>query len=232
MGRFRMTVRADGLNEYLNTNREQFRDQKALRIFRAFLRRAFNMARSAYDSDSNAELPDGGDVLVRSLGVVSLAPLRSAVSDALRTQPAIPGLFDESGIIDREQKRADWRKNTADHIQNALGKVRYERVDDDSFVKFRINDSTIVVNKEHPFVAEHTRTRAEKRARSHNSNGQLLTISTRWRRSGAREGGGRPRVSRSANAVPCAQRRQSGTHIAKLLLATQHKSDSSKSWRL
>ena len=227
--RFRMTVRADGLNEYLNTNREQFRDRKALHIFRAFLRRAFNMARSAYDSDSNAELPDGGDVLVRSLGVVSLAPLRSAVSEALRTQPLISGLFDETGIIDREQKRADWRKNTADHIQNALGKVRYERVDDDSFVKFRINDSTIVVNKEHPFVAEHTRTRAEKELVRTIAMVNFLTDIY------ALETGVEPAKVEGVRAYRdqlmrfrALQRRQSGTHIAKLLLATQHRSDSSK----
>lgn len=227
--RFRMTVRADGLNTYLNTNREQFRDQKALRIFRAFLRRAFNIARSAYDSDTNAELSDGGDVLVKSLGVVSLAPLRSAVSEALRTQPPIPGLFDETGIEDREQKRDDWRKNTADHIQNALGKVRYEKADDDSFVKFRINDSTIVVNKEHPFVAEHSRTRAEKELVRTIAMVNFLTDIY------ALETGVEPAKVEGLRAYRdqlmryrALQRRKSGTHIAKLLLTTQHKSDSSK----
>lgn len=227
--RFRMTIRADGLNEYININREQFRDQKALHIFRAFLRRTFNMARSAYDSDSNAELPDGGDVLVRSLGVISLAPLRSAVSEALRTQPSITGLFDETGIIDREQKRNDWRKNTADHIQNALGKVRYERIDDDSFVKFRINDSTIVVNKDHPFVTEHMRTRAEKELVRTIAMVNFLTDIY------ALETGVEPAKVEGVRAYRdqlmrfrALQRRQSGTHIAKLLLATQHKSDSSK----
>ncbi|MFZ3482243.1 ATP-binding protein [Sphingomonas sp. 3-13AW] len=227
--RFRMTVRADGLNAYLNTNREQFRDQKALQIFRAFLRRAFNMARATYDSDANAELPDGGDVLVRSLGVVSLAPLRSAVSEALRTQPPIPGMFDEAGIPDREQKRADWRKNTAEHIRNALGKVRYEKADDDSFVKFRINDSTIVVNKEHPFVAEHTRTKAEKELVRTIAMVNFLTDIY------ALETGIEPTKVEGIRTYRdqlmrfrALQRRQSGTHIAKLLLATQHKSDSSK----
>ncbi len=227
--RFRMTVRADGLNAYLNTNREQFRDQRALRIFRAFLRRAFNVARSAYDSDANAELPDGGDVLVKSLGVVSLAPLRSAVSEALRTQPPIPGLFDETGIDDREQRRDDWRRNTADHIQNALGKVRYEKVDDDSFVKFRINDSTIVVNKEHPFVAEHTRTKAEKELVRTIAMVNFLTDIY------ALETGIEPAKVEGVRTYRdqlmrfrALQRRKSGTHIAKLLLATQHKSGSSK----
>lgn len=227
--RFRMTVRADGLNAYLNTNREQFREQRSLRVFRAFLRKAFNIARAAYDSDTNAAMPDGGDVLVKSLGVVSLAPLRSAVSEALRTQPPIPGLFDETGISDREQKREDWRKNTADHIQNALGTVKYEKIDDDSFVKFRIQDSAIVVNKDHPFVAEHTRTKAEKELIRTIAMVNLLTDVY------ALESGIDPPKVESVREYRdqlmrfrALQRRQSGTHIAKLLLATQHKSGSSR----
>ena len=133
--RFRMTVRADGLDEYLTTNREQFRDHKALKIFRAFLRRAFNQARVAYDSDQHVEMPDGGDVLVKSMGVLSLAPLRSVVSETLRTQAPLPGLFDESGISDRETKRQDWRAHTGDNIRNALSTVKYERMGDSEFVK-------------------------------------------------------------------------------------------------
>jgi hypothetical protein len=161
--RFRMTVRADGLNDFLTTNREQFKEQRELKIFRAFLRRVFNKARTHYDSDQNARLPDGGDVLVHSLGVLSLSPLRNVVSETLKTQSPLPGLFDESGIEDREEKQKSWRENTADNIKSALGEVKYERLDDDdSFVKFRISDNTIVVNSEHPFVAEHSRTRAEK----------------------------------------------------------------------
>lgn len=227
--RFRMTVRADGLNKYLNTNREQFRDQRELHLFRAFLRKAFNIARSAYDSDSNAELPDGGDVLVRSLGVVSLAPLRSAVSETLRTRSPIQGIFDESGIDDREKKREDWRNNTADHIQNALGRVKYERSDDDTFAKFRINDSTIVVNRDHPFVAEHSRTKAEKELVRTIAMVNLLSDIY------ALETGIDPAKVESVRGYRdqlmrfrALQRRQSGTHIARLLLTTQHKSDASK----
>ena len=52
--RFRMTVRADELNQYLTTNREQFKERRGLKIFRAFLRRVFNKARTAYDSDTRA----------------------------------------------------------------------------------------------------------------------------------------------------------------------------------
>ena len=227
--RFRMTVRADGLDEYLTTNREQFRDDRALKIFRAFLRRAFNQARGAYDSDPQVELPDGGDVLVRSLGVLSLAPLRSVVSETLRTQAPLPGLFDESGIADREQKRSDWRADTSANIGNALSTVKFERIDDGEFVKFRISDNTIVINKEHPFVIEHTRTKAEKEL--------MRTIAIVYLLSDiyGLEAGIEPKKLDSVREFRsrlmqfrALARRESGTHIARILLDVQHNSKKSK----
>ena len=227
--RFRMTVRADGLNEYLTTNREQFKERRGLKIFRAFLRRAFNKARTTYDSDHNVEMPDGGDVLVRSLGVLSLSPLRGVVSETLRTQPPLLGLFDETGISDREATRSSWRENTADNIKNALGQVKYEKIADDSFVKFRINDSTIVVNKDHPFVVEHSRTKAEKELVRTVAMVSLLADVY------ALDLGIEPAMLENIRTYRdklmrfrSLQRRQSGVHIARLLLQTQHQSDFSK----
>ena len=227
--RFRMTVRADGLDKYLTTNREQFRDHRALKIFRAFLRRAFNQARVAYDSDQHVEMPDGGDVLVKSMGVLSLAPLRSVVSETLRTQAPIPGLFDESDIPDRETKRRDWRANTGDNIRNALSTVKYERMGDSEFVKFRISDNTIVINKDHPFVIEHTRTKAEKELMRTIAIVYLLsdiygleTGIEPEKLEGVREFRNRLMQFRAL------ARRQSGTHIAQILLAVQHRSDESE----
>jgi len=227
--RFRMTVRADGLNEYLTTNREQFKERRGLMIFRAFLRKAFNKARSAYDSDSNAMMPDGGDVLVQSLGVVSLNPLRSVVSEALRTQPAIPELFDETGIGDREERRRSWREDTAENIKNALGTVKYEPLEDDSFVKFRIRDSSVVVNNEHPFVLEHSRSKAEKDLMRTIAMIDLLTdvyaldigIEANLLESMR---GYRDKLMR----FRALQRRRSGVLIARLLRKTQHESRNSK----
>ena len=227
--RFRMTVRADGLNEHLTTNREQFQERHEMKVFRAFLRKAFNKARNAHDSDSNAMMPDGGDVLVQSLGVVSLSSLRSVVSEALRTQSAIPDLFDETGIGDRAEKRQSWREETAENIKNALGQVKYEKLDDNSFAKFRIKDSSIVVNREHPFVIEHSRSKAEKELiRTMAMIGLLadvyaldigidpsLLVSVR---------GYRDRLMR----FRAVQRRQSGVYIAQLLKDTQHDSRNSK----
>ncbi len=227
--RFRMTVRADGLNKFLTTNREQFKDRHAVRIFRAFLRKAFNKARNIYDSDKNAMIPHGGDVLVKALGVVSLNPLRSMVSEALRTEPAIPGLFDETGIVDRQEARRSWRKETGDNIKNALGKVAYERLADDSFVKFRIKDSSVVVNRQHPFVVEHSRTKAEKDLIRTIAMIDLLADLY------ALDIGVDPRLLDSVRTYRdrlmhfrAVQRRRSGVYIAQLLKKTQHDSGNSR----
>ena len=227
--RFRMTVRADGLNEFLTTNREQFKERRGMKIFRAFLRRVFNKARTSYDSDINAAMPDGGDVLVQSLGVVSLNPLRNVVSETLRTRPMLPDLFDETGIIDREKKQQSWRENTADNIRNALGKVKFEKLDDKSFVKFRIDDSSIIVNKEHPFVMEHSRSKAEKELVR--TVGMINLLSDIY----AIDIGIKPDMIDSVRSYrdkimrfQALQRRQSGIYIARLLQETQHDSQHNK----
>lgn len=227
--RFRMAVRADGLNKFLTINREQFQEVSEIKVFRAFLRKVFNKIRTQYDSDPRASLPDGGDVLVRSLGVLSLSPLRNVVSQSLASDAQLPEMFDDSGIDDREAKRIAWRENTAEHIQNALNEVKYERIGDESFAKFRISDNSIVVNKSHPFVEEHSRSKAEKELVRTIAMVNLLTDiysldigispdSLRDIRSY------RDRLMR----FKAMQSRKSGIHIASLLLRTQHVSDDSK----
>lgn len=226
--RFRMTVRADGLNKYLTTNREQFKEHHEIKIFRAFLRTVFNKARNVYDSDNNVIMPDGGDALVQSLGVVSLNPLRSVVSETLRTQSTIPDLFDETGIENREKKRQSWRENTADNIKKALGEVKYEKMDDNNFVKFRISDSSIVVNSNHPFVLEHSRSKAEKKLMRTIAMIDLLVDMY------ALDIGVDPDLLINVRdyrdklmRFRALQRRESGVHIARLLKETQHDSSNS-----
>jgi hypothetical protein len=114
--RFRMTIRADGLSKFLTTDRERFKDAPEVRVFKEFLHRAFNKARSAYDSDESAMMPHGGDALVKSLGVVSLNPLRSFVDTTLASHAPIPGMIDDSGITDRQKTRKEWKSSTAENI--------------------------------------------------------------------------------------------------------------------
>lgn len=231
--RFRMAVRADGLNPYLTTNREQFRNTRELKIFRAFLRKVFNKARGVFDSDDNAKMPDGGDVLVKSLGVLSLNPLRNVVAETLKSKAPVPALFDETGMSDkpaeREEKLKSWQSKTADHIQNALGEIKYASLPDESFVKFRLHDSAIVVNNQHPFVTEHSGSRAEKQLLRTIAMINLLTDVY------AIDAGVKPTVLEDIIRYrdrllrfKALQTRKSGLYIAQLLLKHQHESDESK----
>lgn len=227
--RFRMAVRADGLNDSITINREQFKSQRRLKIFSAFLRAVFNKARRIYDSDINAAMPNGGDVLVKSLGVLSLSPLRNVVSDVLKNRPMISGLFDEQGIADKPEKMKSWQENTAENIKAALEEVKYDKMGDESFVKFRISDNSIIVNKEHPFVQEHSRSRAEKELVRTIAMVNILTDVY------AIDLGIKLPLLESIRSYRdqlmrfhSMQRRQSGIHIAKLLLKTQHDSANSK----
>jgi hypothetical protein len=228
--RFRMTVRADGLNDFLTTDRERFRETRELQIFRAFLRKVFNKIRVHYDSDDGVRMPDGGDELVKSLGVLSLNPLRNVVSDVLSSERELPkGLFDQTGIQDRAEKKELWQKNTSENIKNALGEVKYEKSDDDSFVKFRISDNAIVVNNNHPFVLEHSRSKAEKELLRTFAMVNLLSDVY------ALDVGVEPATLNSIRQYRdrllrfrAMQSRQSGTHIARLLRQMQNDSDNSK----
>ncbi|MCY4541281.1 MAG: ATP-binding protein [Rhodobacteraceae bacterium] len=153
--RFRMTVRADGLNKFLATNREQFRDCPELKVFRAFLRKTFGKARTTFDDHKRVTMPDGGDVLLKSLGLVTLNPLRNVVNETLRTAPAISGMFDDSGIVYRNEARLSWREDTGANICNAIEQARFAELDDECFAKFMIKDRSILVNSNHPFAVDH-----------------------------------------------------------------------------
>lgn len=225
----RITVRADGLNEFLTTSREQFREQRPLKVFRAFLRKLFNIVRNQYDSDVKAALPDGGDLLVRSLGVVSLNPLRNVVDATLAKKAPVPGLFDEEGIGDREEKRKVWLDETAENIKTALNEIRFERVNDDSFVKFRLADNSIVINKDHPFFEEHSRTKAEKELLRTIA---MINILTDVYSADIGIGASKLQSIREYRdrlmRFQAMQTRRSGTYIAKLLLEMQHESKNFK----
>ena len=230
--RFRMTVRCDGLNKLLTTDREKLKEGRELKIFRAFLRKVFNRARTHYDADENAALPDGGDVLVKSLGVISLNPLRNVVSETLKSTPPIPGLFEddvEGDQDNREQLERDWWEKTSDNIRNAVKEIKYEKSEDDSFVRFRLSDSSIVINKEHPFVADHTRTKSEKELMRTIAMVDFLTDVY------ALDSGIRIELLKKIRGYrdkllryKAMERRASGTHIAELLRSTQHDSENSK----
>jgi len=227
--RFRMTVRADGLNASLLTNRENLREDKSVKIFRAFLRKAFNVARSAYDSDDNSGIPDGGSALVKSLGVVSLNSLKGVVGEALKSGSSSSRTVDIGDLKDFEGARETWHSDVSDNIGNALDEVKIEKSDGNDFARFRVSDRSIVVNKEHPFTLEHSNTKAEKKLLSAIAMVEVLTDIYAMDIGISQEmllqiQEYRDKLKRF-NSI---KNRRSGAHIARLLAGAQHNSSKSK----
>lgn len=224
--RFRMAVRADGLNNQLLINRENFQQSKELEIFRAFLRKAFNKARTLYDSDYRASLGDQGDLLVRSLGVLSLHPLRSIVSNSLDHRPPVPALIEDIKEKDREQTKKEWKEKTTEDIRKSLNQIKYEKADDGSFVKYRVDESALVVNKNHPFVMEFSKTAKEKELLKQLS--MIIFLADVY----ALDIGVEPNTLDDIRKyrdklmrLRAVTTRESGLHIAQLLLEMQHHSN-------
>ena len=110
-----------------------------------------------------------------------------------------------------------------------MSQVKYEKVDDESFVKFRIADSSIIINKEHPFVEEHSHSKAEKELVRTVAMVNLLSDIY------ALDIGVEPLVLGNIRGYRdrlmryrAIQSRQSGAHIARLLKATARDSENDK----
>ena len=163
--RFRMTVRADGLDSSLAVNREQFFQNREIRVFRTFLRRVFNFARVHYDDIVNSAWSEPGENLVNSWGTLPLRPLRDVVDRNLGRQEDLLSLFDSGGIDDREKAQIEWRDETNEDVRGVLRRVDFEESSPDAgMATYRLNDRTLAINSLHPFVQEHYSTNEEKRA--------------------------------------------------------------------
>jgi hypothetical protein len=162
--RFRMTVRADGLDQHLAVNREQFRSSSALRLFKAFLRKGFNLARITYDDAVNAAWPETGKVIIDAWGTLPLQPLRGLIEQTLNAPDDVGGLVDKSGLEDMTNALADWKQETQDDLRNIIKSVEFEPRDPDGGIaRYRVSDRRIIVNSSHPFIQEHFATQEEKR---------------------------------------------------------------------
>tara|TARA_R110002072_G_scaffold20417_1_gene74142 strand:+ start:938 stop:3613 length:2676 start_codon:yes stop_codon:yes gene_type:complete len=224
--RFRMTVRADGLNEFLIINREQFHKRAELAIFRAFLRQSFNKVRSSYNSDAASSLTDTSDLLVKSLGVVSLNPLRSFVSKSLEGRAQLPSMIDDSGVNDKSAKLDSWKNETSQNIRNALSEVKFEDSSATEFVQYRISDNALIINKDHPFALEYAKTRREKKIVEAFSS--VTFLSDVYALDIGIEPNALKEVMQYRDKLMRAralQTRQSGIHIAHILSKVQHDSN-------
>jgi hypothetical protein len=162
--RFRMTVRADELDKHLAVNREQFRDSKALRIFRAFLRKSFNSARSEYDAIIDALWSDTGKIVINAWGTLPIRQLKAVVPAALSGSGAVTDLISGEGLADLQKAVQEWQTEVQSDITAALKKINLEPMSPAAtLARYRVRDRSVVVNSTHPFVQEHSSTVEERR---------------------------------------------------------------------
>lgn len=162
--RFRMTVRADGMDEFLTTSRESLKDLPPVRAFRDFLMRCFNVARTEYNKADKDSIHDTSDLLLRAFGPKSLSPLRDFVTATLDgDQEPIDQLIELVSTGEDGDAAAEWRQRTGSSLRESLRNVRWEnRGGQTSISVFRPANSQFLLNSEHPFSLEHS-SKAEKR---------------------------------------------------------------------
>jgi hypothetical protein len=156
-----MTVRADALNDLLSVNREQFTDDKRLRVFKAFLRQCFNKARTEYEKQD--KWADSGRAIVQSYGMLPLLSFRDFVEDQLSESGNGLEMFDSAG--DREEELKTYRDVTKNDVREVLKGVDFSRFGASApLVKYSLQSRKVLVNSDHPFVREHSEDAGEKAA--------------------------------------------------------------------
>ncbi len=160
--KFRVTVRADGLDKQLAVNRERLQESHELTVFRAFLMAIFNKARVAHDAAVKAAWPSAAQALVKSWSGVPLQPLLRIVSEGLTSATGLPEFVDDSGILDPGEARKEWDSLAADPGR-LIETIEFESLPpDEPLVKYDVAGRRVVVNSSHPFAREHMGTREEQ----------------------------------------------------------------------
>lgn len=163
--RFRLTVRADGLNSLLSVNREQLFKGEELNVFRGFLRKCFNIARSYYSDVIASAWLDTGQAIIQAWGTLPLKPLRDYVENNVGDPALAQDVFDfDAGGSEREESIKSWKDNAARGMSNIIERVDFEEKGPDAqLAKYNIDRRSLIVNSSHPFAVEHAETEEERR---------------------------------------------------------------------
>lgn len=155
--KFRATVRADGLDQFLAVNRETFTEGPELVAFRAFLRALFNTARAYHDAAVEAAWTDAGSAFTRAWSSVPLEPLKRVVSEGLVSSGGLPNFVTtgDAGDVTEEWKSLEAEDVVVDVVLEEIGP-------DAPLARYDASRRTIVVNLSHPFAREHSSTLEQK----------------------------------------------------------------------
>lgn len=163
--KFRATVRADEIDEQLSVDREGLLEGSKLMTLKSLLRAMFNKAR-AYDQASQPEMPDIGEILAKSWGVMPLQSLHQIVSDSLSNGTEMPDFIDSSGVSDKDKVSTlqTWNEIAEQDPGELIAKVDFDNLSPDAqFVKYDLAGRRLVVNSSHPFFREHNETSEQQR---------------------------------------------------------------------
>ncbi len=154
--RFAMTIEADGLRQHLLSSREGVRESDPIDLLRTYLLAVFNKCRKTYD-DRLAERDSDADVnflLTNAPSAFVVEPLVEAVGQVLAQNhesyyvaqlPAVP-----------EAEAAGWLATFAEEAaKQPFAEVLWQESGiNDRAVRYRADTRTLLVNKEHPFIAK------------------------------------------------------------------------------
>lgn len=161
--RFRMTVRADGLNSMLAVNREQLFKSEELLKFRGFLRKCFNLARRRYNEIIESAWSDTGKNIVQAWGTLPLKPFRSFI-EQYGAEPSDVGDMFEYGDDSPEAAYEEWEESAGAGMEHVIEGVDFQNRDPgDKFARYSLKTRSVVINASHPFAVEHAETAEEKR---------------------------------------------------------------------
>jgi hypothetical protein len=162
--KFRLTLRADGLDSALSVNREGVSESFGLQVTKALIMKLFNKARQLHDQRVGESWPDAGAILTEKWGVVPFEPLHRVVLDSFSSQADAPDFIDFSQIGDIESARAAWQLSVKDQPGNLIQNVVVADLgSENKLVRYQPNNRTVVVNRSHPFAEEHSGTSEELR---------------------------------------------------------------------
>lgn len=159
LSQFRAAIRVDDLDKQISANREAIAESRELKIVRGFLRKLFNLGRREFGKIEEKKFYDAGKGRKDDLGSVPVATLNAVIQKSLEDEEEFPPFVqvqDEQKIRD---EKAAWIEDTKMDLSSSISKVEFrDEFPHGILVKYDIETRTIVINKNHPFTKENTRT--------------------------------------------------------------------------
>ncbi len=92
-------------------------------------------------------MPDAGDVLTKSWGVMPITSLHNLVSETLRGTTDIPDMINLDGVSDMDETLREWTKTAETEPGDLISTVDFERLLPElPLVRYELAKRRIVIN--------------------------------------------------------------------------------------